>query len=268
MFIAGNCIKSAINESKKQILKNRIPVINYAIESRNNSIDVFNEYKNLSNELDQSFKIALKLTSFDMNLRLINEVIDIFVSKKVKVLIDAESNIFNDDYNKITRSLIYKYNKHNVNIYKTYQMYRKDSLINLNNDIDFCNFNNLHIGTKLVRGAYWNTEKNLGHLFTNKIDTDESYNNGVICLYENSVNSDNIIATHNLESINLGMMLNNKKNIFSFAHLLDMRTKKYNDVVKKGHDVHVYIPYGPYNEMIPYLVRRLYENLDTVKYMF
>ena len=32
--------------------------------------------------------------------------------------------------------------------------------------------------------------------------------------------------------------------------------------------VNVYIPYGPYKQMIPYLGRRLYENLDTIKYMF
>ena len=29
-----------------------------------------------------------------------------------------------------------------------------------------------------------------------------------------------------------------------------------------------YIPYGPYKEMIPYLTRRLYENMDTIKYMY
>ena len=42
MFVAGNTIKSAINVSKKQILKNRIPVINYAVESRNDSLKVLN----------------------------------------------------------------------------------------------------------------------------------------------------------------------------------------------------------------------------------
>ena len=27
-----------------------------------------------------------------------------------------------------------------------------------------------------------------------------------------------------------------------------------------------YIPYGPYIEMLPYLSRRLYENIDIMKY--
>tara|TARA_B100000886_G_scaffold339177_1_gene303860 strand:- start:1084 stop:1893 length:810 start_codon:yes stop_codon:yes gene_type:complete len=268
MFVAGNTIISAINVSKKQVLKNRIPVINYAVESRSDSLKVFNEYKKLSNEIDESYKVALKLTSFDMNIKLINNIIDIFVDKNVKVLIDAENNKYNNEYNKITQSLLNKYNKNDINIYKTYQMYRKDSLSTLMYDMNFCNKNNLFLGTKIVRGAYWNNENKIGHLFINKSDTDRSYNNAIISLYEYEGYSGNILATHNTESINLGILLNERKeNIFSFAHLLDMKTKKYNQITKEGKNVHVYIPYGPYNEMIPYLGRRLYENLDTFKYL-
>ena len=31
--------------------------------------------------------------------------------------------------------------------------------------------------------------------------------------------------------------------------------------------VYVYLPYGPYSKMLPYLTRRLYENIDSVKYI-
>ena len=37
-------------------------------------------------------------------------------------------------------------------------MYRKDSFDNLKNDLILCNQNNVYLGTKLVRGAYWNSE--------------------------------------------------------------------------------------------------------------
>lgn len=267
MFIAGNTINKALNVSKVQLLKNRIPVINYAIESKGNSLKVFNEYKKLNKEINKDYKVALKLTSLDINLKLIHDIISNFVDNNIKVLIDAENNKYNNEYNKITRSLLNKYNKDNVNIYKTYQMYRKDSVDTLKYDMNFCIKNNLQLGTKIVRGAYWNSEKNIGHLFTNKSDTDRSYNSAIIYLYEYEGYSDNILATHNTESINLGTLLNDEKKIFSFAHLLDMKTKKYNQVTSQGNDVHVYIPYGPYKEMIPYLGRRLYENLDTFKYL-
>ncbi len=37
--------------------------------------------------------------------------------------------------------------------------------------------------------------------------------------------------------------------------------------IKNNHKVYTYLPYGPYIKMIPYLTRRLYENIDTLKYM-
>ena len=44
-------------------------------------------------------------------------------------------------------------------------MYRTDSLNVLKNDLKFYNNNDKYLGIKLVRGAYWNSEKNEGHLF-------------------------------------------------------------------------------------------------------
>lgn len=43
-----------------------------------------------------------------------------------------------------------------------------------------------------------------------------------------------------------------------------MRESIFNDL--NNENVHVYIPYGSYREMIPYLIRRLYENIDMLKY--
>ena len=71
----------------------------------------------------------------------------------------------------------------------------------------------------------------------------------------------------NNESINLCHLLNKENKIFEYAHLLGMNEKKYTKLVKEKENVHVYIPYGPYKYMIPYLTRRLYENIDTIKYM-
>ena len=44
-------------------------------------------------------------------------------------------------------------------------MYRKDSLDELNKDFDFFKQNNCNLIPKLVRGAYYNQEKNENHRF-------------------------------------------------------------------------------------------------------
>ena len=179
-------------------------------------------------------------------------------------MIDAENNdTYNNHYDLVDKLCLSHNTTDSCTVFKTYQMYRKDSLQTLNEDLYA--FGDLHMGVKLVRGAYWNNESCDGHLFTNKKDTDISYNSGVMKLFYNNSKSLNVLATHNTESINLGVLLNKENKKFEFGHLHGMKERAYKDL--KEEIVNVYIPYGPYFKMIPYLIRRLYENIDTIKYM-
>jgi len=264
-YLGGNNISKVIQTANKILLNNKIPVINYAIEHTHNGMNTFNEYNNLCNQIDNRYRVAIKLSSFNFDKNLTYDVIDMFKEKEIKILVDAEDNKLNDKYQKMINDLIFTYNKDSAIVIKTYQMYRKDSLDVLTQDI--INFKDLYLGTKLVRGAYWNSEVKDGHLFENKKDTDLNYNKGIIKLFNSNINSFNILATHNSESIDLGRLLNNEKNIFEFGHLLGMKEKKFKELLSDNQIVNVYLPYGPYHKMIPYLIRRLYENIDTIKYM-
>ena len=266
-YIAGNSIHQAIKKGNTILNYGKIPVINYAIESTNNKLKVFNEYKYLSNQINNKFRVALKLSSFNFDENLINDTINSFKKKNIKILIDAESNELDKIYQKQTDDLILQHNTNKTNIIKTYQMYRKDSLNTLKENIDLFNNNNIYHGIKLVRGAYWNSEKNEGHLYLNKAETDINYNEGIKTIYENNNGRIlPILATHNTQSINLGIIYNKNTNLFEFGHLMGMKETKYSNL-NKNNNINVYIPYGPYSEMIPYLVRRLYENKDFIKYM-
>ena len=141
-------------------------------------------------------------------------------------------------------------------------MYRKDSLQELDNDIKFFNNKNINLSCKLVRGAYYNEEKYGIHLFKDKNNTDLNYNKAIIKCYESKFNN-NIIASHNDFSLKLAILLN-KNNKFIIANLKGMNEKFMNNItnIQKAE----YIPYGKYSEMIPYLTRRLYENIDQIKY--
>lgn len=264
-YIAGNSIKNALFISKNILKKNKIPVINYAIESSKDKIKIFNEYQKLSNQINSNYRVALKLSSFDFDENIINKTIDLFKNKNIKILIDAENNYLDKKYQDTINKLIFYHNINNVHIIKTYQMYRKDSFNVLKNDLNYFNNENKFLGIKLVRGAYWNSEKNNGHLFLNKNDTDLNYNKGIYHIFKNNNKKIlPILATHNTESINLGILLNHDYNLFEFGHLMGMKENKYKNIY---YPINTYIPYGPYNEMLPYLLRRLYENKDTIKYM-
>jgi proline dehydrogenase len=271
-YISGNKFIHAFHKGSAILNQNKIPIINYAVENNISQDIIQHEFYQISKNINNNYKIALKLSLFNFDINIIKNVIDLFVKKDVKILIDAENENLHDIYNESCNQLMWDYNKNKVNILKTYQMYRKDSLDLLTHDSNYAKYNNYYHGIKLVRGAYHNEDKNKKRnddyvLYQNKEDTDINFNQGILHIYNNPTNKYSIIASHNNESINLCHLLNKENKIFEYAHLLGMNEKKYTKLVTEKENIHVYIPYGPYKYMIPYLTRRLYENIDTIKYM-
>lgn len=202
---------------------------------------------------------AIKLTSlYNSNLEnYLDDYYHLCIKNDNKILIDAE-NVKN-------QNMINDYTNHCIDtyegtiFYKTYQMYRKDTLSLLESDLS--NYNNF--GIKLVRGAYHNEDKNSGLLHLKKEDTHKDYDQAIHLL--SSYDNDVIIATHNNISCQKARSYN--KN-FKYAQLLGMNDKLSNNLQKNGNQVYKYIPYGNWSESIPYLTRRLYENYEILKYIF
>jgi len=180
------------------------------------------------------------------------------------VLIDAEDVISQDRINNITNMLIKNYNIDSVNIFKTYQMYRNDSLDLLHQDLN--NFPNL--GVKLVRGAYYNKDKNSGKLFIEKKDTDLSFEKSVKLMFDKIDSNDSykvFICTHNKKDINnmLNKFKGNKekyKDNVCHGSLYGFINNDTNKIIESGIRTYKYLPYGKIEDSVPYLMRRLYEN--------
>ena len=268
-FIAGNSIQHVLPVAKRVLDNTKWPIINYAIEHTSLPEGVFHEHMQLIKHLDYHYKIAIKVSSFGFDEDLINALVEKCVGKNIRVIIDAEDNIHHDQYQDISNYIMQKHNKYIPYVVKTYQMYRKDGLETLERDLIDSRIKDYHLGIKMVRGAYYHAEKKDGHLFTEKHLTDESYNKGILTIGQNNVNTYTILATHNFDSVRLGYMYNQyaKRRVFEFAHLMGMQEENYQGLVDIGQKINVYIPYGPYRQMLPYLTRRLYENIDMIRYM-
>ena len=266
-YVCGNKMSHALKYANFLLANNKQPIINYISENgnENNKLKVYNEYSNLLKYINSNYIVALKFSSFDFDEVLIKKLVNNYKKKNVSLIIDAEDNKNINNYRKLTNNLMFTMNDNNYNIIKTFQMYRKDSLDELKDDIIMMNNRNKLFAPKLVRGAYWHSEYKEGHLFTKIEETNQNYLDGMLLCY-NKKNQYNILATHNLESINNALKMNKIHNIFNLAHLMGMNErnmKKYTGKI----NIATYIPYGPYKEMIPYLGRRLYENIDNIKYL-
>ena len=108
---------------------------------------------------------------------------------------------------------------------------------------------------------------------TKKEKTDTDYNKALTLCIENIDIVSVCAGTHNEESSALLMNLLNKHNIpkddkrVYFSQLLGMSDHISYNAAKQGFNVVKYVPYGPINDVIPYLIRRAEENTSIAGQM-
>jgi RHH-type transcriptional regulator, proline utilization regulon repressor / proline dehydrogenase / delta 1-pyrroline-5-carboxylate dehydrogenase len=128
------------------------------------------------------------------------------------------------------------------------------------------------INVRLVKGAYWDTEikraqeRGLSNypVFTHKFHTDLSYLACAKKLLENR----NIVypqfATHNAYTAVSIMTLAGNRDGYEFQRLHGMGEELYQCLLEKGTELQpacrIYAPVGAYDDLLPYLVRRILEN--------
>jgi hypothetical protein len=273
-FIGGTNYIAVSNFINKLYDKSVIPIIDYAKEGSKNKFDVinYNDKTNLlinqiNNEhINKDIGYSIKLSSFSKYNP--EENIDIFIKRVINtnhknkyIFFDAEHSDKYDYENKVFNKFIEKYkNVDNLHLIKTYQMYKKNSLYYLKKDLDTYD----KIGFKIVRGAYYN--KYDKQLFSLKRETDVNYNKAIEYLITANTSNKICIATHNRKSIEYALSLNGGNNI-SYAQLLGMGDKSTEYLLNKNKTVFKYVPYGNIFDIYPYLLRRLYENIDMIKYI-
>ena len=203
----------------------------------------------------------------------IEEICKTSYNYKTPVFVDAEESWIQDGIDIIVLSMMKKYNKKEVYIYNTLQMYRTDRLNYLNKIISVAKKEKFLLGIKLVRGAYHQQEIDRAlklkydiPVFKTKNKSDESFNKSLKICCDN-INHISICAgTHNEYSSQLLIDLMKKNNIdksdprIYFSQLLGMCDHISYNIAEHGFNTAKYVPYGPIKDVIPYLIRRAEEN--------
>ncbi|KAI9591467.1 FAD-linked oxidoreductase-like protein [Syncephalis fuscata] len=164
-------------------------------------------------------------------------------------------------------------------IYDTYQLYLRHGLRHLIEDIVMAERNGYRWAGKLVRGAYVSTERRYAEeqgqpsaIWPSKPDTDRSYDAGAAVAIELASNdaAHVVVATHNnisvvkavqlMEKLNTDGSSQSLKQRIHFAQLLGMGELISARITEQGYQSAKYVPYGPVQEVVPYLLRRAEEN--------
>lgn len=266
-FITGSSLSSALERAEALRAIHKMPIFNFAVETNVSAHKMDTEFQQLS-EHPEVARISLKCSLFGFNRKRIQTHVERMIAHNKLILVDAENDAQYDPYSQLTNQLIEQYNQQKVHIVKTYQMYRRDSMPQLQKELPYFQKRGLKVGVKLVRGAYFKEDISKRVLFYKKSDTDFNYNSALFYLSQVNRTGLNILATHNAHSVQLGRLCNTWYDTnFEFAHLLGMRESLYTPLIEENEIVNTYLPYGPYQYMLPYLGRRLYENVDALKHI-
>ena len=102
-----------------------------------------------------------------------------------------------------------------------------------------------------------------------KEDTDAAYDAALLFCVENYTQIAICAGTHNENSsmylaklMGEKNILNNNKQIY-FSQLLGMSDHISYNLANAGYNVAKYVPYGPVDEVLPYLIRRAQENTSV-----
>jgi proline dehydrogenase len=194
----------------------------------------------------------------------------------VRVLIDAEDSWIQNPIDEMAYAMMKKYNKEKSIVFNTFQMYRADMLGNLKSAFAEATKENYYFGAKLVRGAYMEKEaaRALKMNYPNPIHpskeaTDKAFNDALEFCVENKDRLSFMCGSHNEFSNQHLASLIHKKGLqhndqhIWFAQLLGMSDNISFNLANAGYNVAKYVPYGPVESVMPYLLRRASENTSV-----
>jgi proline dehydrogenase len=227
-------------------------------------------------------KAALDEQELELYWNMINRVTRILDEAQkcgVRVMIDAEWMDIQPAIDHIVLSLQRIYNREDQPlVFQTYQTYLKGMHGSVLRDLQRSSREGWCFGAKVVRGAYMVSEREKAHnrgLPSPVCDTyeatEENFHKVINAILEHkplsgeeNTHSEILVASHNQRSIEYTLQrvqeLGREKSKIHFGQLLGMADHLTFTLGTNGYKAYKYVPYGPIDEVVPYLIRRTQEN--------
>lgn len=195
---------------------------------------------------------------------------------KVAVALDAEETWIQEPLDALAAVMMELCNKKVPVVYNTYQLYRTDRFEVIQKMLALANANGYISGAKLVRGAYMEKERKRAQemrysspINPTKEATDQLYNQALEFCISHLDSFGVIVASHNEKSNLLAVQLLLEKGYpiqhphIHWSQLYGMSDNITFNLAAAGCGVSKYLPFGPIEDVVPYLMRRAQENTSV-----
>ena len=264
-YIAGETIEDGLKASRElnrqgievtvDLLGEFISTIEQAEENRNKYIDLIERFTNEGIIGNFSVKPTMFGLLIDQEICYTNieAVVLKAVEKKTFIRIDMEDSQCVDDELEMYRKLQQKYPANVGLVIQAYLRRTKNDLMNMSN----IHTNGSPLNFRLCKGIYVEPK----HIaFKAPEEIREHYLDDLKYMLDNNMYVG--IATHDKHQIDSAMTIIKGKNIdntkYEFQMLYGVTPELRNSIVKQGHKMRVYVPFG--KDWFGYSTRRLKEN--------
>ncbi|KAL1958001.1 hypothetical protein VTO42DRAFT_5213 [Malbranchea cinnamomea] len=254
--------------------------------------------------LEENDYLALKLTGAGIKaaeafaagelpprqmMEALHEMCALAKQRKVRILVDAESQRFQRGIARVALELMRKYNRDGkALVFNTYQAYLKNVFMALSADLDAASHEGFTLGVKLVRGAYITTEKR-SLIHDTKQETDNAFDGITRAILKQELGEFGRKLGRPFPSVNLFIASHNKASVLAAHELHQQRLEQGLPTVpvqyaqlmgmadevtlgllqltdRNGVPPEVYkcSTWGKMGDCVSYLVRRAVENRDAV----
>jgi len=275
--VEGNVSEEAFNHAVEEFIK----AIDYASEEKNIpfvslKITGFGRFDLLEKINSGEQLDAEEQQEWERVTNRVDHVCRRAAEKNVMVLIDAEESWIQIPVDAIADKMMSVYNKGKVVVFNTFQMYRHDRFKFLRESYFKAKEQGYFLGAKIVRGAYMEKERQRAEemnypspIQIEKIDTDLDYDIAVLFGLKHIEDMALFIGTHNeksclkaIEAMGIFKIKAEHPHIY-FSQLYGMSDNISFNLASHHYQVSKYLPYGPVEDVMPYLMRRAQENTSV-----